>query len=111
MIEIARGSRFQMMGRFLLDGKTHNVAQWQSVQVTLSDYQASAVFAQLNTEVIDPANGVVKVWADDTTAWPVGRARIDARIVDGYGNPYNSEPDYLRIIESMLNPGKTVSPT
>jgi hypothetical protein len=111
MIEFARGSRFQMMGRILLDGKNHDISQWQTVKVTLSDYTGQTVFATLTTTIVEPATGIVAVSAADTSAWPVGRARMDAQIVDSNGNTYNSQPDYLRIIESMLNAGKTVSPS
>jgi hypothetical protein len=110
MIEFSRGSTFQMMGTFLLDGAPLDVSQWLSVAVTLSDYVGQAVFATLDVQVIDPVNGVVGVSAGDTSAWPVGRARMDLQITDSNGNTYNSEPDYLRIIESMFNVGKGIAP-
>ena len=111
MIEFARGSTFQMMGQFLQDGAPLDVSQWLGVSVTLADYQTNVIFATLNTEPVDPVNGVWRVWSDDTSAWPIGRARIDCQIVDGNNLPYNAAPDYLRIIESLLNSGMVVSPS
>ena len=111
MIEFAVGSRFQMMGRFLIDGKPLDVSQWLGVSVTLADYSTNTIFATLNTAPVDPENGVYQVWADDTSQWPIGRARMDCSVIDGNNNTYNAAPDYLRIIDSLMNSKKAVSPT
>lgn len=112
MMTFARGSTFHMMGQFLLDGDVKDISQWRGLSVTLADYQGNNVFATLSTEVVDAPNGVVRVWADDTTTWPVGRTRIDCQVIDSFGNPYNAQCDYFRIVESMLNPARPIiSPT
>jgi hypothetical protein len=103
MLTLVRGSYFQMGGRFLVDGEPIDTTPWQSVRVVLADYTGAAVFAELLTEWVDRELGAIKVWADDTSKWPVGRARIDAQILDGFGHTYNSTCDYVRIVESMLN--------
>lgn len=103
MLTLVRGSYFQMGGRFLVDGVPVDTTPWQSVRVVLADYLGAAVFAELQTEWVDREGGAIRCWTDDTSAWPVGRARIDAQILDGFGHTYNSTADYLRIVESMLN--------
>lgn len=103
MLTFVRGSYFQMGGRFLTDSGPTDASTWASVRVVLADYTGNTVFAELSTAWVDQSNGVINVWADDTSAWPVGRARIDAQIVDGFGHPYNSTADYFRIVESTLN--------
>lgn len=103
MLTIVRGSYFQMGGRFLTDSGPTDASTWASVRVVLADYTGSTVFAELTIEWVDKPNGVIRASAADTSAWPVGRARIDAQIVDGFGHLYNSTADYFRIVESTLN--------
>jgi hypothetical protein len=108
MLTVARGSTFQMMGQFLLDGQPLDISQWLGVKVTLSDYLAQQVFATLTTQITDPVNGVVTVSAADTSNWPIGRARIDCQVIDSTNSPYNSQCDYFRIVDSTLVQGTPV---
>jgi len=103
MLTFVRGSHFEMGGRFLLDHKAANCSNWSTPRVVLATYDGLTVFAELSFEWLDTLTGQCKVYAGDTTTWPVGRARIDAQIVDAFGNPYNAVCDYIRIVESMLN--------
>jgi hypothetical protein len=103
MLTFVRGSSFQMAGRFLLDSKTANCTNWSTPRVVLATFDGSDVFAELTFEWLDQLTGQGRVYAGDTSDWPVGRARIDAQITDGFGNTYNAVCDYLRIVESMLN--------
>ena len=103
MLTIVRGSYFQAGGRFLTDSAPSDASTWASVRVVLADYTGGTIFAELQMEWVDKPNGVIKVWADDTSAWPVGRARLDAQIVDGFAHTYNSTADYFRIVDSPLN--------
>lgn len=108
MLVVPRGSTFQMMGQFMLDGQPLDISQWLGVTITLSDYLGSAVFATLIPQMTDPVNGVVTVTAGNTSNWPIGRARIDCQVVDGTNSPYNSQCDYFRIVDSPLVPGTPV---
>jgi hypothetical protein len=105
MLDFVRGSHFQMGGRFLIDSLPADTTKWGSVNVRISNFKGTAVIADLTVEWIDKENGIVRVSAADTTGWPVGRARLDAQIVDGFGNTYNSVADYFRIADSAyVNP-------
>jgi hypothetical protein len=102
MLTIACGSTFQTMGRFLFDGQALDASGWQRVRLFLSDFTGNR-FAELNFEWVDPTQGIARVWADDTSAWPVGRTRIDLQVIDTYGYVFNSIADYFRLVESTFN--------
>lgn len=102
MLTIACGSTFQLLGRFLFDAQPIDTSGWGAVSLTLSDFTGNP-FATLNFEWIDPTLGIARVWADDTSAWPVGRARIDCTVTDSYGQVINAAADYFRLVESTLN--------
>ena len=102
MITVVAGSTFQLLGRFLFNSRSMNGAHWASVRLTLSDFRGQK-FTDLNFEWIDLQKGIARVWADDTSRWPVGRVRIDCEVVDGYGDTWNAVADYFRLVESTLN--------
>ena len=102
MLTIVCGSTFQLLGRFLFNAQPVDSTGWASVRLTLSDFTGNE-FATLNFEWLDIAQGIARVWADDTSAWPVGRARIDCAVTDSYGQVINAVADYFRLVESTLN--------
>lgn len=105
ILTFVRGSFFQMQGKLLFNGQPVDARAWSLPRVVLANFNGTEVFAELNVEWVDPAIGQLRAWAEsaETKVWPVGRARIDAQVVDGFGNTYNSLAEYLRITESMLN--------
>lgn len=103
MLTIVKRSRFQMIGRFLADSLPVNAQRWGTVTVQIAAWQASQPFATLNFEWMDQEQGICRVWADDTSNWPVGRAKMQCALSNTFGDPYFSEPEYLRIIDSVVN--------
>jgi hypothetical protein len=102
MLTIACGSTFQLLGRFLFDAVPVDSTGWGQVRLTLSDFTGNQ-FATLNFEWLDITLGIARVWADDTSAWPVGRVRIDCEVTDSYGQVMHAVADYFRMVESTLN--------
>jgi hypothetical protein len=101
MIDFIRGSTFNLTGYFQLDGAAADFTNW-SMSAALYNHNGTALIANLNCAFLDQTTGLISISAPDTSAWTVGKARIDCKVIDPMGNITFSPPAYIRIGESPL---------
>jgi hypothetical protein len=104
MIDFIRGGTFNLVGYFQLDGATPAPPGFTGWSLSASLYNANGtvLIANLSCTWIDPVAGSISVSYGDTSAWPVGKARIDTKVNDPQGNIVFGPPAYIRIGESPL---------
>lgn len=101
-----RGTPFQFAGQMQDDGVVQDLTN-ATVQATCFDPTGTVVHGVLTCAVIgDPKQGLVSVSYPDTTAWPVGKARVDFLLFmpNNNGQPIASDPAYFRIAQSPMLP-------
>lgn len=101
MWQFVQGSTFQVVGQFQLDGAPVDMTGW-SVSAQIHDATGTNLIANLTTGWVDQTTGTMQLNASGTSAWPVGKARIDVVARDPLANQYVSMADYFRVIDTPL---------
>ncbi|MBB2999640.1 hypothetical protein FHX57_001971 [Paraburkholderia tropica] len=101
MFNFIRGSTFQLVGQFQLDGLEVDCTGWTLV-AKVHDFTGTTLIADLSVTWIDQPSGLAQLNAGDTSSWPVCKARIDIATTDDSGDSRASEPEYFRIGESPV---------
>lgn len=102
MKSFIRGSTFQQVGQFGQSGSPVDCTGWTVTLVVSTAAAPVTQIATLNLTWIDQTIGAFNVTAGDTSNWPVGKARIDCKVVDNFGTIVKSEPSFFRIGESPI---------
>lgn len=102
-MEFIRGSTFQLEGNFQDDGLSTDTTAW-SVTGLISQAGTNIPFDTIIPTLIDASTGLWKFTnaASSTSNWPVGKARIDIKVVTQFGEIMNSAPLYFRVIDTPL---------
>lgn len=101
MIDFIRGSTFNLAGYFQLNGAPADFTGW-ALSASLYNANGTTLIANLSCTWLNPLLGSITVSYGDTSAWPVGKARIDTKVVDPQGNVVFGPPAFIRIGESPL---------
>ncbi|BEU21560.1 hypothetical protein [Paraburkholderia sp. 22B1P] len=101
MWQFVQGSTFQVVGQFQLCGAPIDMTNW-SITAQIHDATGKTLISNLSTSWIDSTTGTLQLNASSTSAWPVGKARIDVSARDPSGNQYVSMADYFRVIDTPL---------
>lgn len=101
MIDFIRGGTFNLTGYFQLNGAPADFTGW-ALSASLYNATGTTLIANLNCTWVNPLTGAINVSYGDTSAWPVGKARIDTKVTDPQGNIVFGPPSFIRIGESPL---------
>jgi hypothetical protein len=101
MFNFTRGATFQLAASFQVDGDSVDCSGW-TLTVQIRSHDGDVLIATPIVTWLDQTNGLLTLSVTDTSAWPVGRARIDAVFVDGSGANRASDTEYFRIVESPI---------
>jgi hypothetical protein len=96
-----RGTTFQFAGALQDNGVPQDLTG-ASIAISVFDKPGVNLLGTLSVVVQDAVNGLVTVSYGDTSAWPVGIARIDALITFATGQTIASEPDYFRVAQTPM---------
>jgi len=96
-----RGTTFQFTGQLQNDGVPVDVTN-ATLTATVFDKPGLVTYGNLVVTKTIPAQGVITVTYPDTSAWPVGIARMDCLLLLSDGTQIASDPEYLRIAQTPM---------
>lgn len=96
-----RGTTFQFTGQMQDDGDTLDLTTG-TLAAKVFDPSGTNLYGSLIITVVDAVNGLVQMSYPDTSAWPVGKARIDATFAPSSGELIASPPEWFRIAQTPM---------
>lgn len=96
-----RGTTFQFTGQFQDDGVAQDLTNC-TVAANVYDQSGTVLYGALNVTFVDTPNGIIAVSFPNTSAWPVGKARIDCLMTLANGEIIASSPDVFRIAQTPI---------
>jgi hypothetical protein len=97
-----RGTTFQFVGSLQNDGAAQDLTN-ATVIANVYDPTGTTLIANLTTTILDPATGgLLGISYPNTSAWPVGKARIDVVITLNNGQEVASDPCWFRIAQNPV---------
>lgn len=96
-----RGTTFQFIGQFQDDGVNQDLTG-ATLTCEVFDALGQTLIATLVVNVLDASKGLVTVSYPNTSTWPVGKARLDSKILFQTGQLIASDPEYFRIAQTPV---------
>jgi len=101
MLTVYRSATFQLSGGLQFDGVPYDFTGW-GLLANVYNTNGTVLIANLTVNWIDQTKGLLTLSYPDTSAWPVGKARIDVQATAANGEIILSPPEYFRIGESPI---------
>lgn len=101
MINIYKGSTFQVAGSLQQDGKEADFTGW-TLTANLYDSTGTILISQIDVNWIDIKKGIITLSSPSTSTWVLGKARIDVKLVTPLNEIILGPPTYVRILQSPL---------
>ena len=96
-----RGTTFQFAGVLQNNGVPQNLSSGTLV-AKVFDKTGTILYGNLTVTIIDPVNGLITLSYSDTSAWPVGNARMDCTLTLPGPTLLASDPEFFRIAQNPV---------
>lgn len=101
MYKHIRGSTFQFVGQFQNQGLVQNLTGF-TIRAAIYDPTGTNLYGVLTVTILDAVNGIVLLTYPNTSAWPVGKARMDMTMEVENEQIVGGDPAYFRIGQNPL---------
>lgn len=96
-----RGTTFQFTGQLQDDGVAQPLTN-ATVAANVYDPSGTILYGALTVTFVDTLLGILDLSFPDTSAWPVGKARIDFLMTLSTGEVIASAPDIFRVAQTPM---------
>lgn len=96
-----RGTVFQFAGQLQDDGVVQDLTD-AVVAASVFDPGGTILYGALTVTYIDRPTGLIQVGYPDTSAWPVGKARVDFTLTTALGELIAAPPDVFRVAQTPM---------
>lgn len=96
-----RGTTFQFIGVLQNNGVPQDLSAGTLV-AKVFDKTGTILYGTLTITPLDPVNGLITLSYPDTSAWPVGNARMDCTLSLPNNTFLASGPEFFRIAQNPV---------